>query len=115
MHAARHGHRTDAERVGAGGARVLDPGARDTRETDRGRDGVAADALLAPQRAALRGDERGIRLVRFESLVDAGDRGVERARGHLLIALLEQLAHLDEPGPDDGDLVPTHDCLQLTG
>ena len=45
---------------------------------------------------------------RLEALVDVGDRGVERARRHLLVALLEQLAHLDEAGADDGDLVPAH-------
>ena len=32
----------------------------------------------------------------LEALVDARDRGVERARRHLLVALVEQLAHLDE-------------------
>ena len=35
-------------------------------------------------------------------------RGGEGAGRHLLVALLEQLAHLDEPRPDDGDLVPAH-------
>ena len=46
--------------------------------------------------------------LRLEALVDARDRGLERARRHLLVALLEELAHLDEPGADDRDLVPTH-------
>ena len=32
------------------------------------------------------------------------DRGVEHARGHLLVALVEQLAHLDEPGADTATL-----------
>ena len=70
--------------------------------------GVAADALLAPERAALGGDERGLDRLRVEALVDGGDGGVERARGHVLVALVEQLAELDEPGADDGDLVPRH-------
>ena len=70
--------------------------------------GVAADAFLAPQRAPLGRDERGLDLVRLEALVDARDRGLERARGHLLVALVEQLAHLDEAGADDGDPVPAH-------
>ena len=70
VHAAGHGHRPDPERVGAGRARVLDPGARDAGEPDRGRHGVAADALLAPERAALGGDERGVDRLRVEALVD---------------------------------------------
>ena len=115
VHAAGDRHRADAERVGARRARVLDPRARDAGEPDRGRHGVAADALLAPQRAALGGDERGVDLVGLEALVDARDRGVERARGHLLVALVEQLAHLDEPGADDGDLVPAHDASSVHG
>ena len=49
----------------------------------------------------------------LEALVDAVDRGGERAGGHLLVALLEQLAELDEPGADDGDLVPAHVGLLL--
>ena len=108
MHAARDGHRADAERVGAGRARILDPRARDAGEPDRGRDRVAADAFLAPERSALRRDERGFDLVRFEALVDASDRGLEGARGHLLVALLEELTHLDEPGTDNGHPVPAH-------
>ena len=106
--AARHRHRADAEGVGTRRARVLDARARDAGEADGRRNGVAADALLPPQRSALRRDERGLDLVRFEALVDARDRGLERARGHLLVALLEQLTHLDEPGTDDCDPVPTH-------
>ena len=77
-------------------------------EADRGGDRVAADALLAPERAALRRDERRLHLDRLEALVDALDRGGERARGHLLVALLEQLTELDESAADDRDLVPAH-------
>ncbi len=108
MHAARHGHRPDPEGVGAGWARVLDAGARDPGEADRGGDRVAADALLAPERAALRRDERGLHLDGIEALVDALDRGGEGTRGHLLVALLEQLTELDEPASDDRNLVPAH-------
>src|SRR5207244_12485523 len=93
---------------GARRARVLDPCARDAREADRGRHGVAADALLAPQRAALRGHDHGVDLRGLEALVDSGDRGLERARGHPLVALLEQLAELDEAPADDRDSVPGH-------
>ena len=46
--------------------------------------------------------------LRLEALVDARDRGVERARRHLLVALLEQLTHLDEPGAHDRHPVPSH-------
>ena len=109
--AAGDGHRADAERVGAGRARVLDAGARDAGEADRRRDGVAADALLAPERAALRGDERGFDLRRLEALVDAVDCGGERAGRHLLVALLEELPELDEPAADDRDPVPAHVVL----
>ena len=108
VHAARHRHRADAEGVGTGRARVLDAGAGNAGEADRARHRVPADAFLAPQRAPLGGHERGLDLVRLETLVDARDRGLERARRHLLVALLEQLAHLDQPGADDGDLVPAH-------
>ncbi len=115
MHAARDRHRADPERVGTRRAGVLDPRARDAGETDRGRDRVAADALLAPQRPALGRDERGLDLCGLEALVDALHRGVERARGHLLVALFEQLTHLDEPGADDGDLVPRHYVVTSSG
>ena len=108
VHAARDGHRADAERVGSRRAGVLDARARDAVEADRGRDRVAADALLAPQRAALGRDERGVDLMGLEALVDARDRGVERTGGHLLVALVEELAHLDEAGADHGHLVPRH-------
>ena len=108
VHAARDRHRADAERVGTRRARVLDARARDADEPDRGRDRVAADAFLAPERAPLGRDERGIDLVRLEALVDARDRGVERGRGHLLVALVEQLAHLDEAGAHHGHPVPRH-------
>src|SRR5262249_61457046 len=69
---------------------------------------VAADASVSPERAPLRCDERCLDLRGFEALVDALHRGVECACGHLLVALVEQLAHLDEPGADDRHLVPTH-------
>ena len=72
VHAARHRHRADAERVGARRARVLDARARDAGEADRGRHGVAADALLAPERA--RAGWRRTRprpASRLEALVDA--------------------------------------------
>ena len=67
VHAARDRHRADAERVGTRRARVLDARARDAGEADRGRDRVAADAFLAPQRAALGRDERGLDLRRARS------------------------------------------------
>ena len=79
------------------------------------RDRVPADALLAPERAALGRDERGLDQCRFEALVDAGDGGVERARCHLLVALLEQLAELDQPGADDGDSVPAQRAASWVG
>ena len=85
----------------------------DTGEPDRGGNRVAADALLAPERPALGGDERRLHLGGLEALVDAVDRGGERAGRHLLVALLEQLPELDEPGSDDGDLVPAHRRLRL--
>ena len=115
MDAARDRHRADPERVGTRRARVLDARARDAGETDRGRDRVAADAFLAPQRAALRRDERGLDLRGLEALVDALHRGVERAGGHLLVALVEQLAHLDEAGADDRHLVPAHYVVTSSG
>ena len=77
-------------------------------QADGARHGVAADALLAPQRAALGGDDDGVDGAGVEALVDASQRGGEGAGRHLLVALLEQLAELDEPGADDGDLVPAH-------
>src|SRR5262249_5664418 len=107
--AAGDGHRADAKRIRARRARVLDACARDAGEAERSGDGVAADAFLAPQRAPLGRDERGLDLLRLETLVDAPDRGVERAGGHLLVALLEQLAHLDEPGADDCNPIPAHE------
>ena len=64
---------------------------------------------------ALGRDERGLDLVRLEALVDARDRGVERGRGHLLVALVEQLAHLDEAGADDGHPVPRHYVASIAG
>ena len=108
VHAAGDGHGADAEGVGARRARVLDSRARDAGEADRGRHRVAADALLAPERPPLRGHDHGVDLGRLEALVDGGDRGLERARGHLLVALLEQLAELDEAPADDRDSVPGH-------
>jgi hypothetical protein len=66
---------------------------------------------LAPQRSPLRRDERGFDLAGLEAFVDAGDRGLERARRHLFVALLEELTHLDEAGADHRDLVPAHELL----
>ena len=106
--AARDGHRADAERVGARRARVLDARARDADEPDSGRDRVAADAFLTPERSALGRDEGRIDLVRLESLVDARHRRVERGCGHLFVALVEQLAHLDEAGAHYRHAVPRH-------
>ena len=51
--------------------------------------------------------------VGLEALVDAVDRGGEGVGRHLLVALLEELAELDEPGADDGDPVPAHVDLLL--
>ena len=114
VHAAGDGHRADAERIRARRAGVLDARARDAGETDRGRHRVAADALLAPERPPLGGDERGVDLLGLEAAVDVGDRGLERARRHLLVALLEQLTELDEPGADHGDPVPAHGVLRYS-
>ena len=50
---------------------------------------------------------RGVDLAGLEPLVDARDRGIERTGRHLLVALLEQLTHLDEAGTDDRDPVPS--------
>ena len=108
VHAGGDGHRPDSECVRTRRARVLDACARDAREPDRGGHRVAADALLAPQRAALGGDEGRVDRVAVEALVDRCDGGIERAGGHVLVGLLEELAHLDESGADDGDLVPGH-------
>jgi hypothetical protein len=59
----------------------------------------------------LRRDERRLDLRRLESLVDALDGSRERARRHLLVALVEELTHLDQPRADHGDLVPAHALL----
>ncbi len=108
VHTARHDHGADAEGVGSRRTGVLDSGAGDTGQADGARHGIAPDALLAPQRAPLGGDDDGVDRRLVEPFVDTGQRGGERARRHLLVALLEQLAHLDEARPDDGDLVPAH-------
>ena len=106
--AARDRHGADAKRIGSRRARVLDAGARDAHQTDRGGDRVAADAFLTPERAPLGRDERGLDLRGLEALVDALHRGVEGAGRHLLVALVEELTHLDQSGADDGHLVPAH-------
>ena len=66
VHAARHRHRADAERIRARRAGVLDACARHAGEADGARHGVAADALLTPERAALGRDERRIDLLGIE-------------------------------------------------
>ena len=108
VHAARHHHGADAEGVGPRRTGVLHPGAGDSGQPDGARHGVSPDALLAPQGAALGSDDAGVDLPWVETLVDTRQRSGEGARGHLLVALVEQLTHLDEACPDDGDLVPAH-------
>ena len=60
VHAARHHHGADAEGVGSRRAGVLDPGAGHAGQADGAGHGVAADALLAPQRAPLGGHDHGV-------------------------------------------------------
>ena len=109
VHAARDGHRADPERVGARRARVLDAGARDAGEADRASGSCCRRCPPGPTacRAAWR-RTRPRPGAGSKPLSTLGDGRVERARGHLLVALVEQLAHLDEPGADDRDPVPAH-------
>ncbi len=100
VHARCNRHRADSEGVAAGGAGVLDPGAGDPVQPDGARDRVASDALLAPQRPALGGDEYSVDRRSVESVVHRRDCGVERAPCHVLIGLVEQLTHLDQPRAD---------------
>ncbi len=108
VHTARDGHRADAERIGARRAGVFDPCAGDAGEADGARHGVAADAFLTPERAALRRHECGPDLRRLEALVDARDGGIEGTGRHLLVALFEELTELDQAGAHDRDSIPAH-------
>src|ERR671910_36756 len=103
-----------AKSTGAVSPRVRTGCPAAARETDRGRQGVPADSLLTPERAALRRDEDGVDLIRFDAAIDVGHGGLEGARRHLLVALVEQLTELDEPGPGHGDAIPTHQCAPAT-
>ena len=114
VHPAGDGHRADTERIRARRAGVLDARTRDAGEPDRGRHRVPADALLAPERPPLGGDEDGVDLLRLDAAVDVGDRGLERARRHLLVALLEQLTELDQAGAGHGYAIPTHGVLRYS-
>ena len=108
VHAARHHHGPDPEGVGSGGTGVLHPCAGDARQAQGARHGVPADPLLAPQGAALGGHDGGVDRPAVETLVDVGQRRIEGAGRHLLVALLEELAELDQARPHDGHLVPAH-------
>jgi hypothetical protein len=113
VHPGRDDHGADAECVRTRRARILHPGEGNTREADRARDGVAPDPLLAPEAAALGGDDPCVYVRGIHPFVDARDRGLEGALGHLLVALLEQLAELDHPGPYDRN--PSFQCVAPEG
>ncbi len=76
-------------------------------------------SFLAPERSALSRDEGGVDLVRLKSFVNARDGRLERGGGHLLVALFEELAHLDQAGADHRHPVPHHydvtSCRPTTG
>src|SRR5260370_1359480 len=73
-------------RDGARGAGFAGGRAGGGRAAGRGGARVPADALLAPERPPLGGDEDGVDLLRLDPVVDVGDCGLERPRRHLLVA-----------------------------
>ena len=78
-------------------------------ETQGARHRVATHTLLAPEGAPLGRHDGGVDGRWVEALVHVDHGGVEGARGHLLVALFEEFAELDQPGADDGHPVPTHE------